>query len=286
MKKLFTKEQLLPWAQILFGCLVGAASYPWFLTPNHIAPGGITGIATVLNYLFQWPVGTVSLILNIPLFLIGYKAMGKSFVIRSLVATVLLSLFIDFLPLKPMTDDPLLGSIFGGVLLGIGLGFVLKGGATTGGTDMAARVVHNHIPHLSVGLILFAIDCLVVILAGFQIEVKYALYAFICLYVSSKMIDVVMEGLTTEKACYISSLKWDNIRQALMEELGRGVTLISAKGGYRGEERPMVLCVVSAQELGRLKTIVRREDPTAFVYISDAHEVLGEGFRKLEAGEE
>ena len=286
MKKLFTKEQLLPWAQILFGCLVGAASYPWFLTPNHIAPGGITGIATVLNYLFQWPVGTVSLILNIPLFLIGYKAMGKSFVIRSLVATVLLSLFIDLLPLKPMTDDPLLGSIFGGVLLGIGLGFVLKGGATTGGTDMAARVVHNHIPYLSVGLILFAIDCLVVILAGFQIEVKYALYAFICLYVSSKMIDVVMEGLTTEKACYISSLKWDNIRQALMEELGRGVTLISAKGGYRGEERPMVLCVVSAQELGRLKTIVRREDPTAFVYISDAHEVLGEGFRKLEAGEE
>lgn len=286
MKKLFTKEQLLPWAQILFGCLVGAASYPWFLTPNHIAPGGITGIATVLNYLFQWPVGTVSLILNIPLFLIGYKAMGKSFVIRSLVATVLLSLFIDLLPLKPMTDDPLLGSIFGGVLLGIGLGFVLKGGATTGGTDMAARVVHNHIPYLSVGLILFAIDCLVVILAGFQIEVKYALYAFICLYVSSKMIDVVMEGLTTEKACYISSLKWDNIRQALMEELGRGVTLISAKGGYRGEERPMVLCVVSAQELGRLKTIVRREDPAAFVYISDAHEVLGEGFRKLEAGEE
>lgn len=286
MKKLFTKEQWLAFGQIFLGCVVAAASYPWFLTPNHIAPGGITGIATVLNYLFQWPVGTVSLILNIPLFLIGYKAMGKGFVIRSLVATVLLSLFIDLLPLKPMTDDPLLGSIFGGVLLGIGLGFVLKGGATTGGTDMAARVVHNHIPYLSVGLILFAIDCLVVILAGFQIEVKYALYAFICLYVSSKMIDVVMEGLTTEKACYISSLNWDNIRQSLMDELGRGVTLISAKGGYRGEDRPMVLCVVSAQELGRLKAIVRREDPSAFVYISDAHEVLGEGFRKLEAEEE
>jgi len=164
----------------------------------------------------------------------------------------------------------------------VGLGFVLKGGATTGGTDMAARVVHNHIPYFSVGLILFAIDCLVVLLAGFQIEIKYALYAFICLYVSSKMIDMVMEGLTTEKACYISSLKWDAIRLALMEELGRGVTLISAKGGFRGEDRPMVLCVVSAQELGRLKAIVRREDPAAFVYISDAHEVLGEGFRRLE----
>lgn len=281
MKKTLTKEQWLAWGYILLGCVVGAAAYPWFLTPNHIAPGGITGIGTVLNYLFGWPVGTTSLIMNIPLFLIGYRSMGKGFAFRSLMATVLLSLFIDLLPLKPMTDDPLLGSIFGGVLLGLGLGFVLKGGATTGGTDMVARVVHNHIPHLSVGLILFFIDCMVVLLAGFQIEIKYALYAFICLYVSSKMIDMVMEGLTTEKACYISSLNWDAIRLALMEELGRGVTLISAKGGFRGEERPMVLCIVSAQELSRLKAIVRREDPAAFVYISDAHEVLGEGFRRL-----
>lgn len=281
MKKTLTKEQWLAWGYILLGCVVGAAAYPWFLTPNHIAPGGITGIGTVLNYLFGWPVGTTSLIMNIPLFLIGYRSMGKGFAFRSLMATVLLSLFIDLLPLKPMTDDPLLGSIFGGVLLGLGLGFVLKGGATTGGTDMVARVVHNHIPHLSVGLILFFIDCMVVLLAGFQIEIKYALYAFICLYVSSKMIDMVMEGLTTEKACYISSLNWDAIRLALMEELGRGVTLISAKGGFRGEERPMVLCIVSAQELSRLKAVVRREDPAAFVYISDAHEVLGEGFRRL-----
>lgn len=282
MKKTLTKEQWMAWGYILLGCVVGAAAYPWFLTPNHIAPGGITGIGTVLNYLFGWPVGTTSLIMNVPLFLIGYRSMGKGFAFRSLVATILLSLFIDLLPLKPMTDDPLLGSIFGGVLLGVGLGFVLKGGATTGGTDMAARVVHNHIPYLSVGLILFFIDCMVVLLAGFQIEIKYALYAFICLYVSSKMIDMVMEGLTTEKACYISSLNWDAIRLALMDELGRGVTLISAKGGFRCEERPMVLCIVSAQELSRLKAIVRREDPAAFVYISDAHEVLGEGFRRLE----
>lgn len=282
MKKGFTKEQWLSWGQIFLGCLIGAASYPLFLTPNHIAPGGITGIATILNYLFGWPVGTVSLIMNIPLFLIGYRTMGKNFLFRSLAATVLLSLLIDVLPLSPMTDDPLLSSIFGGVLLGVGLGFVLKGGATTGGTDLVARVIHRHIPHLSVGLILFAIDCMVVVLAGFQIEVKYALYAFICLYVSSKMIDMVIEGLTTEKACYISSLKWENIRTALMEELDRGVTLLSARGGYLGQERPLILCIVSAQELSRLKTIVRREDAAAFVYISDAHEVLGEGFRRLE----
>lgn len=199
MKHWFTKERITAWGQILLGCLVGAMAYPWFLVPNHIAPGGVTGLATVLNYLFCWPVGTASLLMNVPLFLIGYRSMGRTFAVRSLGATIIFSLLIDFLPLQPMTHDPLLGSLFGGVLLGVGLGFVIKGGATTGGTDMAARVLHQRIPHLSVGLILFIIDCIVVVLAGFKIQAEYALYAFICLYSSSKLIDVVMNGLTTEK---------------------------------------------------------------------------------------
>ena len=173
---------------------------------SHCPRRALTGLATVLNYLFGWPVGTASLLMNIPLFLIGYRSMGRTFAVRSLGATVIFSLLIDFLPLQPMTHDPLLGSLFGGVLLGVGLGFVLKGGATTGGTDMAARVIHQRIPYLSVGVILFIIDCLVVLLAGFQIQAEYALYAFICLYSSSKLIDVVMNGLTTEKACFINSL--------------------------------------------------------------------------------
>ena len=221
MKEWFTKERITAWGQILLGCLLGAMAYPWFLVPNHIAPGGVTGLATVLNYLFGWPVGTASLLMNIPLFLIGYRSMGRTFAVRSLGATVIFSLLIDFLPLQPMTHDPLLGSLFGGVLLGVGLGFVIKGGATTGGTDMAARVIHQRIPYLSVGVILFIIDCLVVLLAGFQIQAEYALYAFICLYSSSKLIDVVMNGLTTEKACFINSLHGKEIKQALMDEIGR-----------------------------------------------------------------
>ena len=221
MKEWFTKERITAWGQILLGCLLGSMAYPWFLVPNHIAPGGVTGLATVLNYLFGWPVGTASLLMNIPLFLIGYRSMGRTFAVRSLGATVIFSLLIDFLPLQPMTHDPLLGSLFGGVLLGVGLGFVIKGGATTGGTDMAARVIHQRIPYLSVGVILFIIDCLVVLLAGFQIQAEYALYAFICLYSSSKLIDVVMNGLTTEKACFINSLHGKEIKQALMDEIGR-----------------------------------------------------------------
>ena len=151
------KEIHLAYIQIVLGCLIGAAAYPTFLVPNNIAPGGLTGVATILNYLFNWPVGTVSLILNVPLFLIGYKAMGKVFVFRSLVATLLFSVLIDVLPLEPISKDPLLGTLFGGVLLGIGLGIVLRGGATTGGTDMIARMVHRRFNFITVGMFLFVL---------------------------------------------------------------------------------------------------------------------------------
>ena len=165
-KQWLTRENLIAWGQIVLGCLIGALAYPWFLVPNHIAPGGLTGLATVFNYLFGWPVGTTSLLMNIPLFLIGFKAMGGGFAIRSLAATLLFSLFIDLLPLGCLTQDPMLASVFGGALLGAGIGLILRAGATTGGTDMAARMVHKHLPYLSVGMILFAIDGIVVVLAG------------------------------------------------------------------------------------------------------------------------
>lgn len=280
-KQWLTRENLIAWGQIVLGCLIGALAYPWFLVPNHIAPGGLTGLATVFNYLFGWPVGTTSLLMNIPLFLIGFKAMGGGFAIRSLAATLLFSLFIDLLPLGCLTQDPMLASVFGGALLGVGLGLILRAGATTGGTDMAARMVHKHLPYLSVGMILFAIDGIVVVLAGIYIHIEHALYAFISIYVSSMLINLVIDGPTTEKACYVITSTYEQVKTEVMAELNRGVTLLSAKGGFSGEERPILLCVVSAQEVARLKMIVRRTDDKAFVFISDAHEVLGEGFRQL-----
>ncbi len=280
-KNLLKNEQLASAVQIALGCALGALAYPLFLVPNHIAPGGLTGLATVLNYLFHWPVGTTSLVMNVPLFIIGYRAMGRVFVVRSLVATVLFSVLIDVIPLPPMTEQPLLGAVFGGVLLGAGLGLILRGGATTGGTDMVARMIHNRFQHISVGAFLFLIDCCVVLMAGFFIEAEYALYAFVALYAASKLIDVVMVGLTREKACYIISTQHEQVKREIMEKLDRGVTVLHAEGGYSGQERPVLLCVLSAQELGRLKAIVREADEDAFLFISDAHEVLGEGFRKL-----
>ena len=275
-------EYILAYLQIALGSLIGAVAYPLFLVPNHIAPGGLTGLATVLNYLFDLPVGITSFALNIPLFIVGYRAMGRIFVLRSFIATVLFSFLIDLIPLPPMTQDPLLGALFGGVLLGVGLGFIMRGGATTGGSDMVARMVHARFQHITVGAFLFFIDFCVVALAGFFIEPEYALYAFISIYLGSKLIDVVMEGLTRDKACYVISGHYEAIREALMTQLERGVTLLSAEGGYSREKRPVLLCVLSSQEVGRLKAIVRSMDARAFVFISDAHEVLGEGFREWE----
>lgn len=284
MKRITTvlkNETAMAYVQIVLGSVLGAMAYPLFLVPNHVAPGGLTGLAMVFNYLFHLPVGTMSLVMNVPLFLIGYRAMGRMFVFRSLAATVLFSVLIDVIPLPAMTYEPLLGALFGGVLLGAGLGLILRGGATTGGTDMAARMIHNRFQHISVGAILFFIDCCVVAMAGLFIEAEYALYAFISLYASSKLIDTVMNGLTREKACYVISDEHERVRREIMEKLDRGVTVLSAEGGYSREKRPVILCVLSAQEVGRLKAIVRGADERAFVFISDAHEVLGEGFRKL-----
>ena len=275
------REQLIAWLQIVLGCVIGAAAYPTFLDPGKIAPGGLTGVAMILKHLWGWDIGITSLILNIPLFIVGYKAMGRLFAFRSLVATILFSLMIDWLPLKEIPVEPILGTLYGGILLGIGLGFILRGGATTGGTDMAARMVHKYLPFLSVGMFLFLIDCVVVVAAWIFIGSSEALYALICIFVSGKAVDMVMLGLSSNKACFVITNEWENVSHRLMEELERVVTQLSARGAYTGVERPVVLCVLPPQEVSRLKEIVRQEDEKAFMFITEAHEALGEGFSSL-----
>lgn len=279
------KQTVLSYFYIVLGSIVASLAYPFFLLPNNIPPGGLTGVATIFKALFDWPVGMVSLILNIPLFLIGYKSMGRVFAFRSLVATVIFSLLIDFLGafLPPLADDLLLGSVFGGGLLGIGLGLILKGGATTGGTDMIARMVHSKLPIISVGGFLFIVDLLVVVAAGIFVDGKMALYALICIFVTSKAIDMVLEGLQSAKSCYIITEKWESIATRIMNELDRGVTYIQATGAYTGENRPIVLCVASIEEVPKIKNIVSQEDQRAFMFINDAREALGEGFKDFTA---
>lgn len=271
-------ERVRSYSLILLGCLIGGAAYPSFLVPNNIAPGGLTGIATILYYLFDLPVGTVSLLLNLPLFLLGYRSMGRTFVVRSLIATVIFSFCIDILPIPSITDDMLLGSVFGGLILGIGLGLILRGSATTGGTDMLARMVHSRLSFISVGSFLFFFDFLVIVSAAFTMSANAALYALICIAISSKTVDLVMAGLGTAKACFIVTNRAEAIYQHVLKDLERGATLLDAIGAYSGQHRHMLVCVVSNRETAQLKRIVKTEDPTAFMFVTDTHETLGEGF--------
>lgn len=281
VKALFKNERFSAWVQIVLGCAVGAASYPLLMTPCSIAPGGLTGVGMIFNYLFRWPVGTVSLALNVPLFLIGYKTMGKGFVLRTLVATLLFSLLIDLFPLPALTDNPLLASVFGGLLLGVGLGLILRGGATTGGTDMMARMVHKRVSFISVGMILLLFDACVILAAAFTMGAETAMYSLICVFVSSKTIDLVMTGTSTAQACYVITDRREGISARVMHELERGVTFLKGTGAYTGREHDILLTVIASREVPRLKRIVREEDPHAFMFFTDSHETLGEGFTPM-----
>ncbi len=266
---------------ILVGCILGGAAYPLFLTPSSIAPGGLTGIATIFNHLFGFPVGTASMIMNLPLFFLSWKTLGKRFFFLSLAATVLFSLCIDLLPLPHLSGDMLLNAVFGGVLLGLGLGLILRGGATTGGTDMIARMIHRRFSFISVGTLLFIIDCAVVLAAAFTMNINVALYSMICIYVSDKALDLVVTGMDSSKACFIITTDPEGIKSRILTGMERGVTGWKVIGEYSGTQKRLLLCVVSSRETVALKRIVKSEDPTAFVFTCDTHEALGEGFKEL-----
>ena len=284
IKARLKNERLVAYSEIVLGCVIGGAAYPLFLVPNNIAPGGLTGIATIFNYLWGWPVGVTSIALNLPLFVIGYKAMGSVFAFRSLVATLLFSACIDLIQLPPLTDDILLGSVYGALVLGVGLGLIMRGGATTGGSDMIARMVHKKFPIVTVGAFLFLIDCAVILCAAFTMSARAALYALICIFVNAKAVDLVLAGFGSAKACFIITNRAVDISHRIMAELDRGATVLSGTGAYSGQERTLLISVVSQREVIPLKKIVRMEDEKAFMFITDTHETLGEGFNAL-AGE-
>ena len=281
LKKIKHNEPVIGYVYIVLGCIVGGAAYPLFLVPNGIAPGGLTGVATVLNYLFGAPVGVTSLLMNVPLFLMGYKLMGGSFAFRSMIATVLFSLLIDLFRFPALTDDVLLASVYGAILLGVPLGLILRGGATTGGSDMIAKLVHHRMSFVSVGMILLFVDCTVIALAAFTMSTRAALYSLICIFVSSKVIDLVLAGFGSAKMCFVVSAQSTEIASRIMKELDRGVTLLPAVGGYTGKETKALISVVDQKEVLAVKRIVREADARAFMFITDTHETLGEGFRSL-----
>ncbi len=270
------------YAGIIFGALLSAISLNMFLIPNKIAPGGVSGLATILHYVVGLPVGITMLALNIPLFLFSVRVLGKKFGLNTLFGAVVLAVAIDAVaPFVPvLTNDLLLASLYGGVLDGVGLGLVFRFKGTTAGTDLAAAVI-NKLFGISVGQALLYVDFFVIVTAGVVFgKAELSLYALISLFVATQIIDLVQEGRSSAKLFFIMTTKIDQVAQAIMNDLGRGVTLFRAIGGYTGQPREVLFCVVSTGEVSKVKDLVLKYDDKAFVIVSDAHEVLGEGFTR------
>ena len=264
---------------IIAGLLCSSAAYNLYLIPNNIAAGGFTGIGQLVNHFADISVGTVSILLNVPLFLLSLKSLGLRFGLRSLIAMFGLSLLIDHLPLPAATNDMLLACIFGGVLSGLGFGLVLRGSATTGGTDMLASLIHRHIPFIRVSVGIFAVDGLVIFASAFVFDQQAAMYALICTFLMNVVVDLVLEGPNSATSYFVISAHSDEIAQRVMEQMDRGVTAFYAKGMYSGEDKQVLLCVVNRFESVLLRKIVFAIDPKAFVIANKVHEVLGEGFK-------
>jgi uncharacterized membrane-anchored protein YitT (DUF2179 family) len=257
------------------------SGYHFFFIPNKIAPGGFSGLGTILYYQFGFPVGAVTLALNVPLFLVAWRQQGIAYTLRSLVATLLFSVLLDILPEVIVTEDLLLASVYGGGLVGVGLGMVVRSGASTGGTDMLANLITKRVPGMSFGVTLFIIEAVIVGLSAVAFGPQSALYAVLVILMTSKLVDAMQEGLNAAKAFFIISNRGNEIASKILTDLERGVTALNGKGMYSGEERVVLLCIIHRAEMGKLKALVRDCDPAAFMIVSDVREALGEGFAQL-----
>jgi len=268
------------YALIVVGSLLIAAGANLFLVPNRVVSGGVTGIAIILHYLAGTPVGLVVLALNVPLLWLGYRhAGGMRFFLRTLVAVVVMSVAIDATAalLEPPTTDRLLVICYGGLLDGLGMGLVFRGRGTTGGTDVLARLAHRHLG-VGIGQALLAMNVAIFGAAGLIFGAEPVMIALALAFVSARVLDLVQEGFSAARAALVISERPDDVKRALLERLGRGVTVLRGEGGYTGEARPVLYVVVANHEAGRLKRLVAEVDPAAFVAITAAQEVLGEGF--------
>lgn len=268
----------------ILGCFIYSASVTMFISSNEISPGGFTGIATVINYLFKLPSGLMLLILNIPVLILGLIKFGGMFVIKTSFVTVLasFSLTVTDLLLPIFKIDKILAAVFGGILMGLGLSLVLLRGATTGGVDILAKLINKKFRHLTVGRIILIMDALVIAFAAFVYKnVESALYSVIALYSSTYIMDAMLYGADKGKIIYIVTEFPEEVCRDINNNLGRGVTMLSAKGGYTGKDRYMLLCTVRRHEVSYVFDIIENRDSSAFIVVSDAGEIIGEGFKAL-----
>ncbi len=268
---------------ISLGIIISSAAYAFFIVPAKLIPGGVSGIAIILHHLFKTPFGIVMLALNIPLLIIGMKLFGKTFGARTIIATIFISLITDGFTyfLKPLIFDSgnlLLSSVYGGALLGIGLGLVFKGKGSTGGSDILGRIISNYFP-ISIGYSIMIVDTVIIIGSSLIFRnYELILFSFITLFLSSKAIDMLLEGRDYARGVYIFTIKPDIISREIIKAMNRGVTGFKGVGMFTETEKTVLYIVVSRREITRLTTIVENIDESAFMVVQNVHEVLGKGF--------
>ncbi|MEL3911925.1 YitT family protein [Treponema pedis] len=267
---------------VTLGSVIAAAALQFFLIPGTIAPGGVSGLSVAIEKLTGIKVYILNLVINIPLFILGAKLLGKKSAIFTLYSLFVLSGVLAVLPQNYVfTDDLFLAAIFGGILLGLGLGIVFKAGGTTGGTDLAGAIVHDKWPGLSIAKGMAIADFVIVAFAGIvDKNVNTSLYSLIALFFCTKIADMVLDGFTYFKGFFIISSKPEEVGNALMQNLERGVTILNGAGMYSKQERPVLLCVVSRAQFMRAKDIITEIDGNAFIMVCDMREVFGLGFKK------
>ncbi len=274
-------KTVLEYCFITAGVFVMALGLNLFLIPRKISTGGVSGLAMVLHHLTGVGTGWFVLLLNIPLFLYGYRRLGKDFVLRSGLATVLLSLFLELTAkLAPVTEDGILSALYGGLLAGGGMGLVFRCDASTGGTDLVAMGLRRR-SAFSIGTLVMLLDACVVLLSVVLFwDISLGLYALVALAVGGKVVDYLEEGPKLARAVFIISDKQRQIAQKVLYEMERGVTALDGSGLFSGNRKQVLLCVIPKREIMLMKHIVQQTDPKAFVIITDAKEVLGEGFQE------
>ena len=267
---------------LLVGSFIMACSTAFFLLPNKLSTGGFSGLSTIAYYLFHVPVGTAMIILNIPLFFIAFFRVGKKFILKSVAGTFFLSIFINVLERFPtVTTDKFLACIYGGIIMGIGTAIILKVSGSTGGSDLLSYVVRSFNDKFRSGDLIIAIDTFIIVISIIVFkEIEIGLYSAIAIYLMGKMIDIVFEGVNFTKVMFIVSDKYEEIARIVGEDVQRGSTAIYAKGMHSNEDKMMLLCVGSRNEIIRIKKIATKIDKKAFIVIFNAREAWGKGFKK------
>ena len=281
----FSKKTLREFLVILLGALVQAFAMRLFLVPGQLVSGGISGASQIINHFVKVPIGLMVFVGNIPLFILGWRFLGgPRFALRTAIAVGAFSLFTDLLvlviPPSGVTPDNVLNALFGGVVLGVGLGLVYRGGGTSGGSDILGRIL-NHRFGISISQAYLITDTIVVLAGGFAFSWEKALYGMVVIYISGLAAEMISEGSSIFRTAVIISEKYEAISSEIMSTLERGVTVLSGTGAYTGNERPVLYCVITRGEVNQLKEVVKEIDPKAFMVIGVTHEAMGEGFRQL-----